>query len=307
MAGKIALALVDESNEFQQILKQDAEAVARRAGLSLEVHFTGEDLNEHLHELRHLIEDEANRPAALLVMAVRDHGLSRTVRQAAKAGVHWVFLNRTEDDLDPIRAEFPGVVVATVCPDEIETGRVQGRQFKALLRQGKVLYIQGNPRSLASRERTAGMQEEVTGAPFEVVLAGGEWSPEAAGRAVKDWLRFAVGGHLPFDLIGCQNDHMAGGVLDALASAAGELRRPELLRVPVTGCDGSPEVGQRMVREGRLAATVVLPRVAGPAVECVARLLQRGERPPDTTTHGATSFPNQAELHPAAEPQPAGR
>jgi ABC-type sugar transport system substrate-binding protein len=307
MAGKIALALVDESNEFQQLLKQDAEAAAHRAGLSLEVHFTGEDLNEHLHELRHLIEDEASRPDALLVMAVRDHGLSRTVRQAARAGVHWIFLNRTEDDLEPIRAEFPAAVVTTVCPNEIETGRVQGRQFKALLAQGKVLYIQGNPRSLASRERTTGMQEEVAGAPFEVVLAGGDWNPQAAGRAVQDWLRFAVGGRLPFDLIGCQNDHMAGGVLEALAAAAADLRRPELLRIPVTGCDGSPEFGQRMVREGRLAATVVLPRVAGPAVERIGRYLHHGERPPETVQHGATSFPAHTELHTISNPGSAAR
>lgn len=297
MPGRIALALVDETNHFQQLLRADAEAAARKAGLPLETLFTGESLPEHLGALRRLIVDPERRPAALLVMAVRDHGLDRVVREAAAAGVHFVFLNAVEDDLGAVRREFPAASVSVVCPDETETGRVQGRQMRALVPAGRrVLYIQGSPRSLASRERTAGMQEATAGAPFEVALAGGDWSPAFAGRTVREWLRFAVGGRRPFDLVVCQNDHMAGGVLEALAAAAAESGKPDVARIPVAGCDGAPEIGQKMVREGRLVATVVLPRVAGPAVEEVAALLARGERPAPVITHAATSYPPLGEL-----------
>ena len=301
MPGRITLALVDETNHFQQLLKADAEAAARKAGLEVETIFTGESLPEHLGALRRLIVDPERRPAALLVMAVRDHGLDRVVREAAAAGIHFVFLNAVEDDLGAVRREFPAVSVSTVCPDEVETGRVQGRQMRALVPGGRrVLYIQGSPRSLASRERTAGMQEATAGAPFEVVLAGGDWSPAFAGRTVREWLRFAVGGRRPFDLVCCQNDHMAGGVLEALAAAAAESGKPEVARIPVAGCDGAPEIGQKMVRDGRLVATVVLPRVAGPAVEEVAALLARGVRPAPVITHAAASFPPLGELAPIA-------
>jgi ABC-type sugar transport system substrate-binding protein len=301
LPGRIALALVDETNHFQQLLKADAEAAARRAGLRMETLFTGESLPDHLGALRRLIVDPEKRPAALLVMAVRDHGLDRVVREAAAAGIHFVFLNAVEDDLGAIRREFPAASVSVVCPDEVETGRVQGRQMRAVVPAGRrVLYIQGSPRSLASRERTAGMQEATAGAPFEVALAGGDWSPAFAGRTVREWLRFAVGGHRPFDLVCCQNDHMAGGVLEALAAAAAESGRPDVARIPVAGCDGAPEIGQKMVREGRLVATVVLPRVSGPAVEEVAALLTRGERPAPVITHAATSFPPLGELKPLA-------
>jgi ribose transport system substrate-binding protein/inositol transport system substrate-binding protein len=295
------LALVDGTNQFQQLLKADAEAAGRKAGIEVETIFTGESLAEHLGVLRRLIVAPEKRPAALLVMAVRDHGLDRVVREAAGAGVHFVFLNAVEDDLDAVRREFPSVVVATVCPDEVETGRVQGRQLHALVPPGRrVLYVQGSPRSLASRQRTAGLQEATAGAPFEVVLAGGEWSPAFAGRTVREWLRFAVGGRKPFDLVACQNDHMAGGVLEALAAAAAESETPDVAGIPVTGCDGAPDVGQRMVREGRLAATVVLPRVAGPAVAEVAAFLARGEKPLPVVTHDAASFPPLADLRPIA-------
>ncbi len=301
MPERIALALVDETNQFQQLLKADAEAAARKAGLEIETLFTGESLAEHLGALRRLIVAPERRPAALLVMAVRDHGLDRVVREAAGAGVHFVFLNAVEDDLEAVRREFPAVSISTVCPDEVETGRVQGRQMRALVSAGRrVLYIQGSPRSLASRQRTAGMQEATAGAPFEVVLAGGDWNPAFAGRTVREWLRFAVGGRRPFDLVCCQNDHMAGGVLEALAAAATEMGQPEIARIPVAGCDGAPEIGQRMVREGRLVATVVLPRVAGPAVNEIKALLSRGKKPAPVITHAAASFPPLGELAPSA-------
>ncbi len=301
MLGRIALVLVDETNQFQQLLKADAEAAARKAGLELETLFTGESLAEHLGALRRLIVAPERRPSALLVMAVRDHGLDRVVREAARAGVHFVFLNAVEDDLDAVRREFPAVSVSTVCPDEVETGRVQGRQMRALVHAGRrVLYIQGSPRSLASRQRTAGMQEATAGAPFEVVLAGGDWNPAFAGRTVREWLRFAVGGRRPFDLVCCQNDHMAGGALEALDAAAAESGQGGVARIPVAGCDGAPEIGQRMVRDGRLVATVVLPRVAGPAVNEIAALLAHGEKPAPVITHAAASFPPLGELAPIA-------
>ncbi len=301
MSGVLGLALVDASNPFQQLLKSDAEAAARPAGLTLETFFTTESFTEHLAALRRRISDPDRKPDGLLVMAVRDQGLGRVVHEAGAAGVHWLFLNAVEDDLDAVRREHPEVVVATVCPDEVETGRVQGRQMRALVGRGqRVLYIQGNPRSLAARQRTQGMQEETKGAEFEVVLGGGDWNPQQAAASVREWLRLAVGGRRPFDLVACQNDHLAGGVLEALAAAAAESQHPELARIPVTGCDGAPDVGCRMVEEGRLLATIVLPRVAARAVEIMDGVLRRGERPGAVVTLSATSFPPLARLQPLA-------
>jgi ABC-type sugar transport system substrate-binding protein len=301
MGGRVTLGLVDADNQFQQLLRSDAEAVARRTGLRLDTFFPGDNFNDQTAALRRLFSDAATRPDGLLVMAVRDRGLAGVVREAVAAGVHWIFLNANEDDLDVIRREKPDAVVATVCPDEVATGRIQGQQICALVPAGRrVLYVQGNPRSLTSRQRTAGMQEVLAGSGRNVVLAGGDWSPEHAGRTVRDWLRFAVGGRRPFELVTCQNDHMAEGVLKALAEAAAESGRSEIARIPVTGCDGAPDKGLKMVAEGRLTATVVLPRVAGPAMEIMARLLAAGERPAPLTMHLPASFPPLEALRPTA-------
>jgi ABC-type sugar transport system substrate-binding protein len=301
MSGRVTLCLPDASNQFQQLLRSDAEAVARRTGLHLDTVFPGDNFTEQMSTLRRLLaKDELTRPQALVVMAVRDRGLEGIVREAASNGVHFVLLNAIEDDLDAVRRERPAVVVATVCPDEVGTGRIQGQQMRALVPSGRrVLYVQGNPRSLASRQRTEGMQEVMAGSGRDVVLAGGDWSPEHAEKTVRDWLRFAVGGRRSFDLVTCQNDHMAEGVLRALTTG-NEPGRTDLLRIPVTGCDGAPDKGLKMVAEGRLTATVVLPRVAGPAMEVVARLLDKGEKPSPLIVHAATSYPPLEALRPTA-------
>ena len=302
MGARVTLVLVDDKNSFQQLLSSEAQSAARRAGLELDTVFTGDSFAEQTSALRRLVSaDAASRTSAVLVMAVRDHGLSRVVREAADAGVHFVFLNATEDDLEAVRREAGAATVTVVCPDEVETGRVQGRQLRALLPAGRrVLYVQGNPRSLAARQRTAGMQEATAGGGLDVVLAGGDWNAAQAARTVREWLRFAVGGRRPFDLVACQNDDMAAAVVEALAAAAAEASAPDLATIPVTGCDGAPDGGQRLVREGKLAATVVLPRVAAPAVEVIARLLLRGERPDPLIFHNAASLPPIGALRPLA-------
>jgi ABC-type sugar transport system substrate-binding protein len=126
----VELFLVDEDNEFQQLLRDEAVTAATRTGLSLKTTFTGDDFSAQLAQLRRCA---ASKPEAILVMSVRDRGLVRVTAEAMREGVHWVFLNRTEDETDDLRRQFPKVALTTVCPDETETGRIQGRLIKTLL------------------------------------------------------------------------------------------------------------------------------------------------------------------------------
>lgn len=295
---RVALCLVDASNDFQLLLRNEAELQARRSQVRLEVHHTGHDLVAQIRQVRSLIASEP--PRAILILAAFDHGLGLVAREAARIGTSFVFLNRTEDDLEELRREAqPGCSVFTVCADEVETGRVQGRQLLRLLpRKGLVLYVQGSTRSVAARDRTAGMRESTRGAPFDVDLIEAGWTRAEARSAVAKWFRIVSKGGLAVDLVSAQNDQIALGVLDALQDVASEIGRPELARIPVCGCDGTPQLGQTLVRERRLTATVVLPRSSGPAVEAVTRLLREGTVPPPISTLKATSFPAEATLQP---------
>ena len=67
---------------------------------------------------------------------------------------------------------------------------------------------------------------------------------------------------------------------------------------PILGCDGAEDFGQRLVREGRLKATVIMPPGSGAAIEWVARMRNGGERPPLRVVLPVTSFPALSRLKP---------
>ena len=101
-----------------------------------------------------------------------------------------------------------------------------------------------------------------------------------------------------FDAVACHNDLLAQGARRALADVAADLGKPELTTVPIVGCDGTPSVGQAMVKRGEMAATVVLPRSSGRAVEIVARALSGQGLPDASVTLHATPCPDPADLSP---------
>jgi ABC-type sugar transport system substrate-binding protein len=294
----IAVCLVDNKNDFQQLLREDAEGAARKASILLDVLWSGPDLSGQINALQDRL-GATPRPDAFLVMAVRDRGIARLVREAARAGIHWLFINRSEDDLEALRQEFPAVAISSVCADEMETGRIQGRIFRALLPAGgKVLYVQGSNRSLAARERTAGVEEVVAGTAIDLVPIEAGWTTEDGRNAVRSWLGIAARANVRLDLVGCQNDLLAAGAITGLQEVARDLGQPAVAKVPVVGCDGAPSMGQAMVKDGRLLATVVLPRTTTTAVGLVARVLAGGERPPALVMLKGESLPDLAALKP---------
>jgi ABC-type sugar transport system substrate-binding protein len=287
---KVALLLVEHS-DFQEQLRRDAEDAAVRARLGLDTYFTGLDFASQLKQISELIHNPTP-PAAIVVLPVRDQGLARSARTAVKAGISFVFLTRTDDEIAEIQRDATqGAVAALVCPDEVETGRIQGHQYRAVLPNGgKILYVQGSARSLTARSREQGMQDAIQGAPIEVTSIAPGWSTEEAYKGVYDRLKLLGTIHGRIDLIGCQTDQIAVGALKALDQVAVDLRQPDIANVPVAGCDATAELGQRLVKNGRLVASVSLPRCAGSAVEAIARHLS-GAPMPATTYFKGTSFP----------------
>jgi ABC-type sugar transport system substrate-binding protein len=276
---QIALCLVDPQNDFQQLLRADAEAAAREAGLAVDVSWSGHELSGQLTGIGRRLTTEP-KPDAILVMAVRDRGLGRLVREAGRAGIHWLFLNRSEDELPELRREFPQLAISCVCADELETGRIQGRILSRLLPAGgRVLYVEGTRRSLAARDRSAGAAEAVQGTKIELVPVEAGWTSQESEEAVHGWLAVALRAQRKIDLVACHTDAIALGAIAALRRMATELGRPELVKIPIVGCDGTPTLGQAMVADGRLVATIVLPRSAGPAVQVIASVLRGGSRP----------------------------
>ena len=94
---------------------------------------------------------------------------------------------------------------------------------------------------------------------------------------------------------------MAMGAKKAFQEILDTEQRKRWLAAPFTGCDGLPKTGQAWVRNGQLAATVVVPPNTGLAIEMLAKAAQSGTLPPERTYTETRSFPSLDDL-PAAKP-----
>jgi ABC-type sugar transport system substrate-binding protein len=96
---------------------------------------------------------------------------------------------------------------------------------------------------------------------------------------------------LPNLVLGAQNDAMAMGARAALEVYARQRSSVAVDRIPIVGCDGSPGYGMRLVADGKLAATVVMPPVAGAALGEIAAWISGRPRPSAEIVLRPTPFP----------------
>jgi ABC-type sugar transport system substrate-binding protein len=296
MSKKIVLCFENEANEHQQLVKDDAIAAARRAGFEIDIHFAGGSPVKQISQMyRYLHGTNPQRPVAFILMPVRDNSLDRVARDAVRAGVGWICLHRRMDCLKDLRKESPNTLICTVKPDQHEVGRIQSRQFLALLPEGgNILYVQGSAANSSARERLEGMRDSIVNTNLQIAgVLDGNWTTADAERVVNGWMRMVLSGKSTIDLIGCQNDLMGIGARNAAKAVSEYLRLPDLARVPITGCDGLPSFGQKLVREGVLSATVVIPSTGALAVDLITGFLKTGHLPQAEYLVHPVSYPEE--------------
>jgi len=88
---------------------------------------------------------------------------------------------------------------------------------------------------------------------------------------------------------------MAMGAREAFASLP-EAARQQWLNTPFMGCDGVTKTGQEWVRSGHLRTTVVIPPMAGLALEMLVKAASSGSLPAERTLCAPRSFPALAEI-----------
>jgi ABC-type sugar transport system substrate-binding protein len=290
---RIALFLASEKNDYQQELRSQAIAAATRASLAIEVAFAGADtgkiaLEQPAQIYRAIGGVPETRPIAVLLFPLLDVGA--VIEDIAKAGVGVVVLGRLPAYMDEIRSAHPGLPVFAVSPDQVEAGRIQGQQLRALLPGGGlVLSVQGSRLASATVDRAKGLVEALKDSAVRVTTTDGAWTSEVGEAAVARWIRQQWRKDT-LSAIACQNDMMAVGARAALEKLASEAQYRCLKDIPVLGIDGSPALGQRMVDAGELAATVVMPPVSRNAIELLAQVLN-GETAPTFVTIKPTSYP----------------
>ena len=300
-SGRIVLAQVNDTNDYQILLREDATAAAARLGFALDVlHANGDALLQIKQVYECINRPPEARPRVLLLFPVKDASLERVLRDAVNAGILCVILNRRPEYVQTIRREFPLTSIGTVGPDQIEAGRIQGGHVRALLPAGGFfLYVMGPSVASAPQGRLQGLKEALQGMHFDWAQVHGDWSEAGGEKAVRQWLQIMRHTVPRLPLVVCQNDAMAMGARHALDAMAAELSRPELAHAKLVGIDGHKEFGRRLVDEGKLSATVIQLSSGTPAVEWAARVLA-GERPSPDVVLPLTPYPEAAKLRPLA-------
>ena len=298
---RFIVSLITTENDYQLEQAAAAQAAAQKFGATVEILYADNDaITQSTQLLKAIQSDVALRPHGVIFEPVGGTAFPQVARAAVSAKIAWAALNREADYIPQLRktAEVP---VFSISSDHKEIGRIQGRQFAALLpKGGTVLYIQGPSENSAARDRTAGMEMTLPHGVHIVALRG-RWTEESAQRAVESWLRLNTSNKTQIDAVGAQNDLMAIGARKAFEAVTNIADRERWLRLPFTGVDGLAKTGQAWVRDGMLAATVVVPTNTGQAIGMLVEALKTGKDVDERSFTVPESFPGLEKLMPKGE------
>jgi ribose transport system substrate-binding protein len=295
---RILVSLTTNDNDYQIEQAKSAEEVSRRLHVELKIVYADNDaITQSTQILRAIQAAAQDRPDAIVFEPVGGTALPQVAKAAATANIGWAVLNRDASYISELRRTSKTPIFC-VSNDHIEIGRIQGRQFAALLpKGGNILYIQGPSENSAAKERTQGMLN-TKAANIQVTSLKAQWTEESSLRSVRSWLKLSTSQKAVIDLIGAQDDAMAMGARKAFQEIANESERDRWLKLPFTGCDGLPKTGAAWVASGELAATVFAPPNAGQAIEMLVQALSRGQELPERALTPPSSIPPLATLKP---------
>jgi ribose transport system substrate-binding protein len=298
---RFIVSLITKENDYQVQQAASAQAAAQKLGVDVQILYADNDaITQSTQLLKAIQSDAAARPQAILFEPAGGTAFPQVAQAAVGAKIAWAALNREADYIPQLR-KTAQVPVFSISSDHREIGRIQGRQFAALLPSGGcVLYIQGPSETSAARDRTGGMQMTVPH-NVQIISLRGRWTEESAQRAVESWLRLNTSNKVQIDVVGAQNDLMAMGARKAFDGVSNIADREKWLRLPFTGVDGLAKTGQAWVRGGTLAATVVVPTNAGQAISVLVEALQTGKPVPERSFTVPESFPAIENLVPKSE------
>jgi ribose transport system substrate-binding protein len=295
---RILVSLTTNDNDYQIEQAKSAEETSRRLNIETQIVYAENDaINQSTQLLRAIQAAPQGRPDAIVFEPVGGTALPQVAKAAVGANIGWAVLNREAGYIAELRRTAK-VPIFCVSNDHIEIGRIQGRQFAALLpKGGNVLYVQGPSENSAAKDRAQGMLSTKP-ANVQVTTLKAQWTEESSLRSVRSWLKLTTSQKAVIDLIGAQDDAMAMGARKAFQEITNESERDRWLKLPYTGCDGLPKTGYAWVLSGLLAATVFAPPNSGQAIEMLHRALTKGQELPERALTAPSSVPPLAELKP---------
>jgi ABC-type sugar transport system substrate-binding protein len=289
----VLVSLLSDHQEYQRLQASEAKTAGARGGLDVRVVASDSDPTKQIQQISAAIASpEGTRPVAVVAETAGSVGFERVARSVLQAGAAWMLVSDNPRYLDTLRREFPDRLVGSACINNPEIGGLLGRMALTLLPAGgKILCVEGPTATAATLQRRRALEEGIRGSRVQIYKTlGSDWTGAGAQKVAESWLALAGKSAVKPDLIVSFNDEMAVGVLQAI-----QAKHPEWGKVRAIGCDGLPESGQRLVKEGVLAATIVTPATAGSGTEQVVKSL-RGEKVDQAVAVPIRPFPSIEEL-----------
>jgi ribose transport system substrate-binding protein len=296
---KFLISLMTNENDYQLEQAHSAELAATKLGVDIQILYAENDaITQSTQILRAIQVEPKDRPDAIVFEPVGGTALPQVAQAAVNANIGWALLNRDAPYIRDFRRTAKSPIFG-VSSDQVEVGRISGKQCAALLPGGgAILYIQGPSHSDVTRERESGLQQAKP-ANIHVSVLKGQWTEESARKAVTSWLSLLTSQKAKIDAVLAQNDAMAMGARNAFQAVTNEVERERWLALPFLGCDGVPKTGQAWVRSGALKATIMTPPNTGLAMEMLADALLRNKPQPERAFTEAVSIPAIEKLRPA--------
>jgi ribose transport system substrate-binding protein len=294
------VSLITQDNDYQREQAASAKAAAQEFGIDVEILYAGNDAITQSTQLLKAIQADATlRPHAVIVEPLGATPFPKVASTAAAAGIGWAVVNREAEYTAQLRQAHTSPVFS-VSVDQVEVGRIQGKQINAFLpRGGSVLFIQGPSVSSVSRQRLEGLQGTLP-STVQLVNLKGKWTEESAYQSTSSWVKLMRAQKARIELICAQNDVMAIGAKKAVKELAAEMGQEQMSKIPAIGCDGVPSTGQSWVRSGSLSATVIIPPSCGRAIALMTRALKSKVQPAEHTYTQPEAFPPVDVLKPVA-------
>jgi ribose transport system substrate-binding protein len=296
---RFLVSLMTNENDYQLEQANSATRTAAKLGVDVQILYANNDAITQTTQLLKAIQvDEPDRPNGIVFEPVGRTALPQVALTAIQAGIGWAVLNRDAAYVAEFR-KISRVPIFGVGSDQVEVGRIAGKQCAALLPGGgSILYIEGPFQNIVAREREIGFQETKPH-NIHVTSLRGQWTEESARRLVSSWLKLITSQKAPIDLVLAQNDAMAIGARKAFQEISSELDRERWMRIPFLGCDGVPKTGQSWVRSGLLTATILTPPNTGQAIEMLVDALMNKKDLPERAFTIIVSIPPIERLRPS--------
>ncbi|MFF5492186.1 substrate-binding domain-containing protein [Streptomyces aquilus] len=232
---KIGLSLSTLNNPFFVSIRAGAQAEAKKLGVDLTVTDAQNDASQQANQLQNFTSEGLG---TIIVNAVDSDAVTPAAKAVNKAGIPLVAVDRAVNNAD---------TAALVASDNVAGGKLAAKDLAEKLGgKGKIVVLQGQAGTSASRERGAGFTEGLKAYPGIEVVAKqpADWDRTKGLDVMTNLLQ----AHPDIDGVFAENDEMALGAIKALGSKAGK-------SVQVIGFDGT-EDGLNAVKAGTLYASV---------------------------------------------------